>query len=579
MRFRILALDYDGTIAEHGVLAPEAQAAIAEARARGIVVIVVTGRTVDDVRGALGQELALFDAVVAENGAVVVFPASGRRTVLGQAPPPAFLERLRQDRVPFALGACVVELDAAHAERVLTAIEELELPLALLFNRRRLMVLPQGVSKATGLSMAAQAMRLSLHNAIGIGDAENDHALLAACELGVAVGWGSPALQGAADLVLVGSGPASVAQYIRSVIAQPRLAPDQAGRRDLLLGHDAESQAVTVGVRGQNLLVAGDPRSGKSWITGLLAEQLIVQGYCICLVDPEGDYRPLESLQGVDVLGGDAPPPRPHDVARALRHPDRSLVIDLSGLPHDAKRDYVDALLHVLVVLRRQTGLPHRIVIDEAHYFLADHPTEVLDLDLAGYILATYRLSQLPPTVIDASDAVILTRMTDRHELTTILEHRDTSSGPDMRTALGSLSVGEAVVLPPGDEQPLRKFRLAPRLTQHVRHRQKYVDVPVAFSHGFTFTRDGVPMGQPVRTLRELVVALEDCPLGVLRGHLARADISSWVGEVFGDATLAARLREVEGLDAVRGVVDARDAIRELVEERYAFCPDHEGAC
>jgi hypothetical protein len=65
----------------------------------------------------------------------------------------------------------------------------------------------------------------------------------------------------------------------------------------------------------------------------------------------------------------------------------------------------------------------------------------------------------------------------------------------------------------------------------------------------------------------------------VLRGHLARADISSWVGEVFGDATLATRLCEVERLDAVRGMVDARDAIRELVEERYAFCPDDESAC
>jgi hypothetical protein len=233
----------------------------------------------------------------------------------------------------------------------------------------------------------------------------------------------------------------------------------------------------------------------------------------------------------------------------------------------------------MLVVLRRHTGLPHRIVIDEAHYFLADHLTDVLDLDLAGYVLATYRLSQLPPTVIDASDAVILTRMTDPHELATVLEYRHGSQvGQDWRTELGSLSVGEAAVLPPAgsSDQALRRFRLAPRLTQHVRHRQKYVDVPVSFSHGFTFTRDGVPVGQPVRTLRELCEALEDCPLDVVRGHLARADISSWVGEVFGDATLAARLREVERLDMVRGAVDARDAIRELVVERYAFCPDGE---
>ena len=61
------------------------------------------------------------------------------------------------------------------------------------------MVLPQGVSKATGLHAALRLLRRSEHNAVGVGDAENDHALLGACELGVAVGWGSPALQATAS--------------------------------------------------------------------------------------------------------------------------------------------------------------------------------------------------------------------------------------------------------------------------------------------------------------------------------------------------------------------------------------------
>ena len=37
------------------------------------------------------------------------------------------------------------------------------------------MVLPQGVSKGAGLRAALSALRLSVHNAVGIGDAENDH--------------------------------------------------------------------------------------------------------------------------------------------------------------------------------------------------------------------------------------------------------------------------------------------------------------------------------------------------------------------------------------------------------------------
>jgi hydroxymethylpyrimidine pyrophosphatase-like HAD family hydrolase len=85
----------------------------------------------------------------------------------------------------------------------------------LVFNRSRLMALPTGVNKASGLREALRTLRLSPHNAIAIGDAENDHDLLEACELGVAVAWGSAALQQKADDVLPGQGPNAVAEYIR----------------------------------------------------------------------------------------------------------------------------------------------------------------------------------------------------------------------------------------------------------------------------------------------------------------------------------------------------------------------------
>ena len=45
MRFTVLALDYDGTIAGNGVLDPVVRSAIADARERGITVCIVTGRT------------------------------------------------------------------------------------------------------------------------------------------------------------------------------------------------------------------------------------------------------------------------------------------------------------------------------------------------------------------------------------------------------------------------------------------------------------------------------------------------------------------------------------------------------
>ena len=69
MKFGILALDYDGTIARDGVLDPDVKSAIAEARARGIVVVLVTGRILSDLKRVTGG-IEFVDAVVAENGAV-----------------------------------------------------------------------------------------------------------------------------------------------------------------------------------------------------------------------------------------------------------------------------------------------------------------------------------------------------------------------------------------------------------------------------------------------------------------------------------------------------------------------------
>ena len=52
------------------------------------------------------------------------------------------------------------------------------------------------------------------------------------------------------------------------------------------------------------MLIEGDPQSGKSWVAGLVCEQMILQGYSVCVIDPEGDYRTLEPLPGVVIMGG-----------------------------------------------------------------------------------------------------------------------------------------------------------------------------------------------------------------------------------------------------------------------------------
>lgn len=186
MKLFALALDYDGTIARGDQLDPAVREAIARARTVGITVLLATGRILDDLRRVAG-DLHVVDGVIAENGAVLHFPETDHTSVLAPAIPQAFLDELARRGVSCRAGKTLVDADAAHAPAILDVIRTLELPLVLIFNKGRVMTMPQGISKGTGLKAALSTLRLSARNTLAIGDAENDHELLRLAEVGVAV--------------------------------------------------------------------------------------------------------------------------------------------------------------------------------------------------------------------------------------------------------------------------------------------------------------------------------------------------------------------------------------------------------
>ena len=565
MRYGVLAVDYDGTLAEAGHLGDDVRGALAVTREAGVTIVLVTGRRLADLRRVAG-DLSFADAVVAENGATLTFPESGRSMRLHGPPPPVFSATLRSRGVDAVDGDCLIETPAEAAPIVLDVVRTLELPLVLAFNRSRLMILPQAVSKATGLREALAALRLSVHNTLAIGDAENDHALLEAAEVGVAVRWGSPALAAAADLVIEGHGPGDVAAFLRARAALRDL-PATNGRRQLLLGHDP-LRPLALAVRDRNVLVSGDPRSGKSWVAGLLTEQLMLARYAVAVVDPEGDYRTLEALPGVHVAGEDHPP-GPGDLERAFRFPDSSLVVDLSHVGYTQKLDCMGAILPALARLRPSRGLPHRIVVDEAHYFLrALDPEVARDLSHGGYTLVTYRPADLDDAVMREMGVIIATRHTDPREAAALARHAPVDPAA-LAAVLATLSVSEAVLLPTADEAggALVRFKVAPRLTAHVRHRHKYADLPVPRAQQFIFSRaPGLPAAA---SLAGLAAMLEQLPATALDHHLRHHDFSRWLADVFRDEALAHAVRDVEHAWRSGRAADAAGAIVGAIRERY----------
>ena len=187
-KYLALATDYDGTIAQHGDVTDSTVAALNQWKEAGRKLLMVTGRELPDLQKVF-PHTKMFDCIVAENGALLYWPASGEKKTLTVAPPQEFLECLRARGVsPLSFGEAIVATQETYKGVVLEIIEELGLKLKVIPNKGALMILPTSVDKATGLTAAANAMGIALVDIAGVGDAENDQVFLTLCGYSAAVG-------------------------------------------------------------------------------------------------------------------------------------------------------------------------------------------------------------------------------------------------------------------------------------------------------------------------------------------------------------------------------------------------------
>jgi hypothetical protein len=110
---------------------------------------------------------------------------------------------------PLSTGRAIVATWEPHEQTVLQTIHDLRLELQVIFNKGAVMVLPTGVNKASGLVRGLEQLKLSVHNTVGIGDAENDQTFLTLCECGVAVSNALDSVKSRADRSFYFRGPQS----------------------------------------------------------------------------------------------------------------------------------------------------------------------------------------------------------------------------------------------------------------------------------------------------------------------------------------------------------------------------------
>jgi hydroxymethylpyrimidine pyrophosphatase-like HAD family hydrolase len=245
MRYHVLACDYDGTLAHDGRVHRTTLAALEQLLGTGRQLVLVTGRELRELLDIF-PDVNLFTRVVAENGALLYHPATKKERLLAKAPPAEFVAALRQRGVsPLSAGSVVVATWRPLETIVLRTIADLGLELQVVFNKDAVMVLPSGVNKATGLAAALAELGFSAHEAVGVGDAENDQAFLSLCECAVAVANALPAVQKGADLVTRGDHGRGVEELIGHLIADDlAFLEERLHRHRLLLGHGADGAEV-----------------------------------------------------------------------------------------------------------------------------------------------------------------------------------------------------------------------------------------------------------------------------------------------------------------------------------------------
>ncbi len=202
MRHRVLACDFDGTLAVEGVCSDETVEALQRVAASGMRLVLVTGRTWEELIDVFDPG-SLFEQIVVENGAVVIDRGSGQEQLLAPRVPPGLVAELQRTGVtPLIVGRVLCSTAWSQEPKLSAAIAKVGVDRQVVRNRDSAMVLPPGISKRTGIEAALRAMGETPAVTVAVGDGENDVALFAVAGVAVAVANAVDVLKARADVVL-----------------------------------------------------------------------------------------------------------------------------------------------------------------------------------------------------------------------------------------------------------------------------------------------------------------------------------------------------------------------------------------
>jgi hydroxymethylpyrimidine pyrophosphatase-like HAD family hydrolase len=565
MRYLALATDYDGTLAHDGIVDETTLDALKRFRSSGRKLILVTGRELPDLENVF-PHLNLFDRVVAENGALLFNPATREKHLLAQRPRDEFIADLKARNVSgLSVGEVVVATWHPYEAAVLESIRHLGLDLQVIFNKDAVMVLPASVNKMTGLRAALSELKLSRHNVVGVGDAENDHAFLSCCECSVAVANAIVAIKERADLMTNGERGAGVVELIDKVLDDDlRSLPMKPEKHGVLLGRTGDED-LYIAAQGQTILLCGQSGAGKSTFVAGLAERLIERDYQVCLIDPEGDD---ESASGFLTVGDEEHPPSFEQISELLENPASNLIINFVGVKMQDRPSHFASLLTRLQERNLHQGRPHWLIVDEAHHLLPSDWAPA-SAQVAGQITSLLLITVHPEHVSSAvlrQVSILAVVGREPHNSAEEFANAINVSPPSIQS--GDLDPGDVSIWLRDSNKVIDHMRSVPGHAERKRHRRKYAEGELEPERVFHFRGPANKMNlraQNLMTFAQIASGIDD---DTWLFHLHRGDYSNWLSHAIKDVELGKIVRGIEK-DGSLSTKQTRDEIIKAIEEKY----------
>ncbi|MCC6978882.1 MAG: HAD hydrolase family protein [Candidatus Melainabacteria bacterium] len=567
MRYLALATDYDGTIAADGQVSESTVEALKLAKQSGRKIILVTGREMPSLMNCFPQ-WEIFDAIVAENGALLYVPSTKHEEVLCEPPNQHLVDMLRAKNVePLSVGKGILATWVPHDGLVLECIKTLGLESQIIFNKGAVMILPPGVNKASGLAAALKHLGLSPHNVVGVGDAENDHAFLTASEFSVAVDNALPALKERADFVTKSKRGAGVEESIKQLIEDDflQLSPK---RHFVSAGAREDGEKEMIDPYNTGILICGSSGAGKSTTTLGILDQLCRSNYQICLIDPEGDY---ESFHNAVVIGDTERAPTIEEVLQLLADPSKSVIVNLLGIKLEDRPQFFTELLPRLQELRTSHGRPHWTVVDEAHHMFPVEWKKMSQLapeNLRSILMITVHPEKLAPEVYASVDLLITIGDKAADKIKDFAEHAGLEAPKLHKQKDLEQGYGFGWLTRKSKQVELLKLELSE--IEKVRHKRKYAEGQLPEERSFYFRGPDGKLNLRVQNLalfNQIARGVDD---DTWTFHLHNHDYSKWFKEFIKDDELSTEAMMIESKKNI-SAEETRELICAAIEKRYTL--------